>query len=328
MKYLFTFGLSAKPATYFTVVLCFLIFSISCTEDRFLTEVDVDLENPQTELVLESTYRLSDSILTVFFSNTQSILDETSSSLIDDANVEVFVNDISLGILEEVIVNSWRDNEPGSIYQVELDNNQIKAGDEIRIEATDPSGNLVRAVEQMPNAANLVSATYLQDRQTAGYYYSDNSMRIVIDDPGNEDNRYIFFAEERVRELDPFSSTGMDTLLFVNRVFLEPGDEFSDGDYLEYPIANDLTFNGNRGSVLLGTWWEPRTSSTNEEPRLFLTLGTINKAAYDYDKTLDALIGSEGNPFAEPAVLPTSIEGGRGVLRLINDASMIEASLE
>ncbi|MFK8056203.1 MAG: DUF4249 domain-containing protein [Saprospiraceae bacterium] len=322
MKYLSTFGLSAKPALSIALASWCLIALFSCTGDRFLQEIDIDLENPAVDLVLESTIFQSDTVITVFFSKTQSLLEATSSSLIADANVEVFLNDVTLGTLEEVVVNSWRDNLPGTIYQLRLDN-QIQAGDQIRLEATTAEGEKVSAIEQMPNAANLASATYLQDRQTTGYYYSDNSVRVVIDDPGAEENRYIFLGEEI-----SFQINGTDTVPFRNSIDLDPGDEFTNGDFIDYPIASDLTFNGNQGSVILGTWWEPRMMPTGGDTQLWITLGSINRGGYDYDETLDALLGSEGNPFAEPAILPSGIEGGRGVLRLVNDATRIRATLE
>ena len=303
---------------------------VSCDDlgDKFLNEIDVDLENPEVDLVLESTILSSDTTVIVYFTRTRSILEEDASSLITNAVVELFLNDVSLGQLEEVVVNSWRDNEPVSVYQLELNGAQIGAGDQIRLEATTPEGEKVSAIEQMPAAANLVSATYLENRQTVGYYYADNSLRVVIDDPSEEENRYVFIADERYRDLDPVSSSGMDTIEIVRDIDLDPGDEFTDGDFILYPISSDLTFNGSQNTVVLGINWEPRMTSFNEETQLWVRLGAINKSAYDYDKALDAIFLSEGNPFAEPVVLPSSIEGGRGVLRLINDSSELQADLQ
>jgi len=304
------------------------MFTFASCDDpggRFLNEIDIDLENPEIDLVLESTILNSDTLVTVYFSKTQSILEERSSSLISEATVELFLNDVSLGLLDEVTVSSWRDNLPGSVYQLQLDGRQVSEGDLVRLEATTIDGEKVSATEQMPAAANLVSATYLENRQTIGYYYADNSLRVVIDDPRGEENRYVFIAEQRERAI---GNTQNDTIIRVNDVDLDPGDEFTDGDFINYPIASDITFNGSLSTIVLGINWVPRMTSFNEDTQLWVRLGAINKAAFDYDKTLDALIGSEGNPFAEPAVLPTSIEGGRGVLRLINDASVQQAIIQ
>ncbi len=322
-------GLSAKPASFFMIALCFVAVFSSCENlgDRFLNEIELDLESQEDLLVLESTIHHSDTLITVYFSKSVSILEEESSALVKEATVEMFINDISFGTLEEVEVSSWRDNELGSVYQIRIDSAEIAAGDEVRIDATTPTGETVSAIEQMPSAVSLVSATYLQDRQTVGYYYSDNSIRLVIDDPGDEENYYVFFGEEHFRGLIGSPNTGFDTVAFINEVNLEPGDAFTVGDYLNNPIGNDLTFNGNQGTVILGTWWEPQMRQF-EDSELFVRLGSINKSAYDYDKTLDALFGAEGNPFAEPVILPNSIVGGRGVLRLIHDGFVLRADLE
>lgn len=328
MKYLFSFSLSAKPVLLFVTATWLLLSVCSCTEDRFLKEVDVDLENPEIDLVLESTIRHTDTIITVYFSTSQSILEQVSGSLISGASVELFLNDVSQGLLEEVTVNNWRDNQPGSIYQLGIDSAQIKAGDQVRIEASTPSGERVSAIEQMPNAANLVSVTYFQDRQTPGYYYSNNSIRVVIDDPSNEDNFYIFEAESRYFDAFQYGSNPVDTFYAFESIFLDPADEFAQGTFLDYPISNDRTYNGREITITLGAGWEPRMTFFGEDTPLFFTVSSINKSGYDFDETLDAVISSEGNPFAEPAILPSSIEGGRGVLRLINDAATIQAALE
>jgi len=328
MKYISFFGLAAKPVLLFTIATWSLISLISCEGDRFLKEVEVDLENPSVDLVLESTIFRSDTLITVYFSKTQSILEENTASLISDATVELFLNEVSLGTLQEFSAVSWRSNEPGSIYQIAIDSAQIKAGDQVRIVATSPAGEQVSAIEQMPNAANVLSATYFNGRQTAGYYYSDHSIRVVVDDPASEENYYLFLGETRYTEVFQIGQNELDTINISERVDLEPGDEFTAGDFLDYPISSDKTYDGRQSNITLGTWWQPRSTTSGEESPLFLTVSTINKAGYNYDETLDVVIGTEGNPFAEPAILPSSIEGGRGVLRLINDATTVEASLE
>ena len=324
MRYSFFHSLAAKPASLPTIAIWCLLSMIACSEDRFLTEIDIDLENPEVELVLESTIRHSDTLISVYFSRSQSVLEPVTSSLISSATVEIFLNDISLGAVEEITVNSLRDNQPGSIYQLRIDSAEVKAGDMLRIEATSPEGERVIAVEQMPSAANLFSASYLEGRQSSVFYGSNNSVRAIIDDPGDEENFYVFFGEERSRALNGSPAIGFDTVMFKSEVILEPGDAFTDGDFLGFTIAKDLTFNGTQGAIILGTSWEPRMGAF-EDSQLFVILGSVNRSAYNYDVSLDALFRARDNPFAEPVVLPNTLSGGRGVLRLINDASELRA---
>jgi hypothetical protein len=307
-----------------------VVFALSCSgcEDRFFKEVDVDLQNPEEAFVLEATFQPGDSVMYTFLSRTSSVLAQQTSNLEKDARVELFINEQSAGQFQEVEVSHWSDTMLRPVYALPLDGVVTAAGDRVRLVAETAGAEVLSVADVLPPKPMVLSATYLQNRPAGGLDGSEHSIRVELDDPAGIENRYRF----RLTVYSGFVFTDQqgnptDTLYSSYDISMQPGDEFSDGNFLEYPIASDVTFDGRRITLVFGTNWEPN-SSGGEFEYLELTVLGMNMAAFDYDEALDAAYSAEGNPFAEPVVLPSYVSGGRGVLRLLNPAPAMRVSMQ
>ena len=318
------------------ILLClgFVVLLTGCEGDAFTKVVDVELDDPELLPVLYADWSTSDTVLYVIVTETLGVLDEDDRvqglpnlrvTLQVDGGPPIAFSERSDGFFD-IRFSSNAGASNGTYYALVRPANFL-AGAEVNLTVAGlPDGGVMTAAGRLPSEA-VAQVTRLTEptRDTVwfdpsdpdqGYYIqsSGGELSLRFDDAANEPNYYQFFR------VDALVESTNDSLLYENSDLLYGRDEDTRFQYVQNGVvfrdviddgrSIELTFDyyGNNVGV-------PQDSTTLEQ-REFVYITTLTESTYSYLFELDQLNLNEGNPFAEPIVLGSNVEGGLGHLLL------------
>lgn len=289
------------------ILLLNLIFG--CGKDKFSQVKTIEFPEHETRLAVTaqmSTPNLDPNITTVpsvFVGNSLGIVDTKEYDLIDDA-----------------IIKFTKGND--EFFDFTFDNNNVlylgETDPELtegtyRLEVSAPGYDPVSATQTMPSKANIISVSYEFDRvpfdvDTDPY----DLMKVKIKDPAGEENFYSYAAYFELKD----SGSG-EIYTHMSYPFTDlPVAEFG---YSVDEIIPDITFNGNEYDIRLlldSKWLRENTGSELVAVNLIMFTGTRDLYLYETTRSLNS--EAQGNPFAEPVLVHSNVEGGYGVFTLHN----------
>lgn len=291
--------------------------------------VDIEIPEQDSQLVLSSFYESGDLRIKANLTRSLHILSPENAGDIWDASIRFYENEVLIGQLEDQLDTLYASYQIGidslgnPIYDTYLIDIQrayfldlaapLQTGKTYKLLAEAPDFKPAFATQELLPAPNVVSFDY---KPRAGVSLDGGSVdlfKLGIQDLAGEDNYY-----EIALYLDD-AYDDIDTTRFWQQRYLEgsftPGVEEGQGGSL---LTRDDLFNGNLYNIDLTTW---PIDTTNRDIRLVVK--SISRDKYLFSKSINAYWNAEGNPFAEPVIVPTNVENGLGIFSIENSTEFI-----
>ena len=332
------------PTVLATAALCVLVGATGCA-DKFLRDVDVDveLEGYEREYVLEAYVRAGDTAR-VFLDETYPVNEEAGPRAVPAATVVLTVDGEAVGDFRAVRARAARgdygwygdlDEDADSLtyYEAFLPTEALPAGAHVRIEVTLEGGTVLTAEDRMPAPLGEVTLA------TRRGQYDETQLTIGFRDlPGRQGYlltgthtapEVAYFYDEDTRESGyrPTGDTLTETLTF------ETGGEL---DYFyhgrRYTTSDEL-FDGGDVTLLVGAYsnltWRNYGAEDDDDPGVAeLEVAAMSLAGREYLWSLALADWNAGNPFVEPVVVPSNVEGGIGALILVGEGRRVAFEME
>ncbi|OIN60191.1 hypothetical protein BLX24_04975 [Arsenicibacter rosenii] len=234
-----------------------------------------------------------DSLLAVSIQLTDVVIG-TASSVSNVTNAVVTISENN-----RFVALRYLDNSQG-IYIAQARNFPIEAGKTYTLRVTMPSGQTLAASASVPAAVPIQQVVFDSAQTTTT---QTASLSIKWTDPAGQPNYYRIKGDQVYSLTQPTGTyTATIDLAFRNENFRYLlTDANRDGQTLTSSSGyyQPYTVNGTGGAV-----------SRLPGNILTLRLLTVDKMYYDYHSALQQFSDANGNPFAEPVLLPTNIAGG------------------
>jgi hypothetical protein len=197
----------------------------------------------------------------------------------------------------------------GGLYVVQSDKLPILPGQTYYLTVSTPDGLQVKASCTVPTKANDAITSIRIDSTTTesvpGYSYKEYSVSVEWQDMPGEGDYYRLFAERPYMYgtgYDPANPNKVDTL--YSQIFFGQGEEYT----------KDAGQDGRKFIVRDGNF-QANTDNTSEnfkvKREINILLLTTDKNYYQYHRGIANY--TYDNPFAEPTLLYSNVEGGLGV---------------
>lgn len=297
-------------------LLLFISLAYGSCQNGLVLEIDIPEHEPA--LVPYCFINAEDSIIKVFVQQSQGILDSSQLRFIDNATVELYKN----GVLWQNLTTKITNPATGELYYQAVLNQSIAAsegyGDSYELRVSAPNFETVTATQTLPAPKLVTEIQHLRRAANSIDQVVDNT-RVTIEDTPNEENYYRIILD--VHEIG--TAADGDTV-YEARAFggetLSNTESISNG-FLGVVITDKL-FDGLRFTADVGS--SPWGSSySNEKPNnsfgtIEVTLLTITRAEYLYQKSLYAYSRALGNPFSEPTLIYGNFSGGLGIFSMMS----------
>jgi len=293
----------------YCVYILLLTLVLGCGKDKF-SQVKV-IEFPEHETKLAVTAQMSTpnfnpnvtTVPSVFVGNSLGIVDTEDYDLIDDATIKFFKGN------DELFDFTYDNN---NLLYLGEPTPELTEGT-YRLEVSAPGYDPVSATQTMPSKADIISVSY-EFEKVLFDFDSDlyDLMKVRINDPAGEENFYFYEAFFELKNLN----SGQVTTNMTNPYTDLPVAEYG---YSIEEIIPDITFNGNEYNLrlLMNSKWL-REDPDVELVAVNLVLYTASKDLYRYETSRSLNQEAQGNPFAEPVLVHSNMEGGFGVFTLHN----------
>lgn len=281
----------------------FLSLSLLVSACEQVVKIDVPLSEPK--LVVNALALENRDTFEVWVGHTVGILDTTeldsfnngwghdsyaNSKWVDNARVELYKN----GNLEAALVK----DPMTRTYKAALPNG-LTMGATYKILVNAPNYKQVSAEQFVPKPLTLQNLNYTAQSARDRDGNTVDELKFDIQDDASQSNYYRFGV--RISQRD--TSFGQEPPRW--EYISSPDPLFS-----QYGIS-DETFSGTTKRFTLQSYGLDTFSYQVE-----LYAWSVNKTDYQYYKSLSAYYESQGNPFAEPVVLFSNIENGRGLFSI------------
>lgn len=303
------FNLAAMKKYIISITLLVFVFS-SCQKDA----TNVKLPPAKIQLVLQSFISPQDSLIKVYVTESTPIFGQTQNTggynCLKDAKVEIIHNSIIYNILYDANENAYI-----------IDSNQLKiiAGDDYSIKVTRGNETVTGSctvpfplsfdlnldkielnAEIDPQTKDTINVSYrlatsFTDLLTPSDYY-----RVYIN---SYSTNWEYLYDNQGNIVDSFISD------HSNLTYFENGDQeyISDTEYDRMKILQNSTvfLSGGRSASILST-------------KISLGIMHTDVNYYKYQTSAIAHLNNQGNPFAEPSLVFTNIQGGLGIFAAYN----------
>lgn len=266
-------------------------FFVSCEQDA-----DVELPKTEPELVISCFVMPQDSFIRVKVTLSAPVFGNganVQSSEVTNATVTLFGNNTS-------IVLPYNANE--EFYKINTAQFQIQAGSEYRLEVTDTEGRHAIARTQVPLLPPIGFNCIVEDSveySDPNYEYGRSVYRYSVQDFSGGVNYYRFCGYTRI-----WNSSFGDSLR-LNRFAEIFSDNSADGEI--------LTGSGE-------SWYQ---ANLPNDSIMGYEVWMLN-CNYDYYNFHNSLYNNQGgDPFSEPTLMYTNVEGGLGIFAAANAVKLI-----
>jgi len=254
--------------------------------------IEVPIPEHTPEMVMSSFYTSDDDSIRVIVSNSIGVLDnDTLIKAVEGAVVNLYEDGNLLFTIPEVL--------PG-IYVTYL-TSPLVFGKEYRLEATANGFEPVSATQIMPYPVTVQNHVYEPEGGISLDGYIQDKISFDFQDKAGEENYYQIVIKHLPDTLG-FSDYGVYTWS------LDPVME----EGWQAPIFNDVTFDGDLYNLVIISdplYYDPSY-------KVAIDLRVLTKAKYFLSKSILASFNADGNPFAEPVIVHSNVENGKGVFSL------------
>ncbi len=285
-----------------------LFFFTSC-ENLFIKDLELEEFDFEKQAVLQSFVSSSTDTLKIFLSENTSVLEtDEDVVLLDDAEVEVYLNDAKLG---NAVFNQ---NEK----QYLLPFATFPGEGNYRIIAKTTEYGEVSASTNIPPTVEIRDFKLIEDAgidpleqtQTSAFQFK------IIDPPGR--NHYAFkidFLDPNYVRIDTFIRDGdtiiRETIPDTYTTITDPNVEYGPGSEL---ILSDDTFEG--GEYIIYLRFKTYPWASNEVDRffndLYLHWRVLSEDYYKYQTSLNDYYNSQFGLFSDPVGVFTNVDNGLG----------------
>ena len=295
-----------------------LLLLVSCKKDFFDSVVEVDVPTHTPRLTVAAHFNDQANGFIIDIGHSVGILENTPIEAVEDARIELLEDN-------QVILNSFEllesRNESNSIYYTEEAIN-FSADKTYTLQVNSPKYGQLKGTQQMPTKVLIEDATYEEDGAVDRWGDRGDEVSVQFSDPPNEENYYEVMVNVELQVTMEDSSfvienygswtTPVDPLLEEVGYKLMLSDAGIDGttynlqlaaffrDQLEYEQMN-------------GGWLE---DADVELKALNITLLSVSKDYYIFQKSLVNYEDNQDNFFAEPSNVYENIEDGIGIFTL------------
>lgn len=303
---------------YFLFVTASLVlFFASCEGDAFTKVVDVDLETPEPLPVVFANWNNRDSFLYVYLSESTGALQENLPSTLTGARVEGFVDGVSFGVFTEVSIEIFFQNtnltiDPTDIIYRFPRPASIQPGVEVSINIELANGATLSAKDRLPliNPITLdefippgIDTVFFGSSGDFFFTSTPGSLKLRLTDVASQEDSYRFQVGTYIVD-----STSGDLTLLENQ-YLNGNEQDSRWEFISGgDVYRDFGLDGSSFTISGELFFSPSV----ENKLYFANSEVLSPLAYRFFKELQALEDAEFNPFAEPVVLGSNVEGGLG----------------
>lgn len=297
--------------TYLFVLSCLCPFLLSCGSLR--QEIDPDrLNREASKLVVTCFLSPQDTVLAVKVNRSQPVLGDEPEFGLTATDVKDAVTTLSSGSKSVVLVY----NRQLGYYRASSQGLPVVVGQTYTLTVQTPAGEQATAACTIPGPVNLASLAFdsLIDNQFSGQskrYFVRGRWR----DPAGQPNNYQLTGLFRYilpctncQNNPNYKETEQFTTLYF--------DESNKG------LQTDQSTNGGEmisGRAFLGYSYysgggsnQPNFGSQYKSATVTVNLLNTDRAYYQYQDAIARQSDVSGNPFAEPVIIPTNIQGGFG----------------
>lgn len=270
-----------------TAILLISLFS-SCEKDA-----DVELPETPPKLVLVSFITPQDTLLTVTVTLSQPIFESyivNPDAAVSDATVIMAGASGSVQLIF---------NQSMQRYEIPASALPIIAGSTYTLTVTTPRGESAQAETSVPTH-NGVAGFYVDVTDSLnnnqGLTELTTDFTHHVNDYSGEENRYRFFSAVLIRDT---ITNDTISIRYMNQLFT---DNNKDGQHIQ--------------STLNGNWSEYDPFGTRIVIGYDFWMFNANNDYYQYHNSLYNYVGED--PFSEPTIIYTNVDGGLGVFAAAN----------
>ena len=289
-----------KKLILFLSVTSFLLFT-NCTK-----EIEFDAQDIAPRIVVNSLFT-NDSLWTANISRSVGVLETTSYTSIDDADVSIFDGN---GVQVTTLTNQ------GDGLYTSLTGATPQADELYTIEVTAPGYTSVSATNRIPTAVQINSIDTVSSTNSDGEDILETT--INFQDPPANENYYMVEVLVKGTWIDEFEG---DTIEFreplrisCNDINVETINRFNSGGFENtylYLMLKDENFDGEDYALTFSVinYAELKDLELFGEIRLVNT----SEAYFNYLKSFNMYQSASGNPFATPVQVYSNVENGMGI---------------
>ncbi len=284
--------------------LLIVILSVSCNIE-FTKDFEIASADHENKLVINSHFIKGDSIIEVYLKSSKAVAQQAIQPELINPYVIIEFAD---GIERQLIYN-----DSTELYELSLENVQITAGDQIKLEAGAENFDVVFSSQIVPQEVNLLSAEL-----EANAYYD------IILDPWdkltielNEDNENDNFYAISLSHLGFRFARDSIASEWKSRIFPVLGNMYR-GGFDRHVVFSDSDFNGLEIEIPFRTIFPKDSEGQLKSIRSEVILESITEERYLYLKSLAFVWQAEDNPFVDNFDLSQNIENGYGYFTISN----------
>jgi hypothetical protein len=289
-----------KKLILFLSVTSFLLFT-NCTK-----EIEFDAQDIAPRIVVNSLFT-NDSLWTANISRSVGVLETTSYTSIDDADVSIFDGN---GVQVTTLTNQ------GDGLYTSPTGATPQADELYTIEVNAPGYTSVNATNRIPTAVQINSIDTVSSTNSDGEDILETT--INFQDPPANENYYMVEVLVKGTWIDEFEG---DTIEFreplrisCNDINVETINRFNSGGFENtylYLMLKDENFDGEDYALTFSVinYAELKDLELFGEIRLVNT----SEAYFNYLKSFNMYQRASGNPFATPVQVYSNVENGMGI---------------
>ncbi len=293
--------------SFFKIILLFGLTLLMACEKDITDKVKVDSTK---RLVVTCFISPQDTVLQVQVQETKPILGKYPSNQFAGIYLNNAVVNLHDGNKEIQLPNIFENG----MYQVKASDFPITAGKTYFLTVTVPDGRKATASCVVPLTENIAVTEVTHSEKVVTYDYDpgrpvkEHTFKYKWQDAPNQENYYLPLAilEEQVPNPPPNQPTGRD-LIFVN-----------EETYISDDRKDGTIFTSSEGM------YTTAADNTVSSPFTIQThLVVSDRAYYLYHRSLYMHNNVKDNPFAEPAIIYTNVQGGLGVFSGYNQLKKV-----
>ncbi len=290
----------------YSFLLLFVFTFISCSDDFFDQVVEIDIPEHESKLVMNM--KVDDDNLGLNLGLTNSVGALTNDLPQYQSGIVTLSRDGVQEVVFAPIANtSLEDPNYGGFL-----NSPPVPGETFTLTATSSTLGTVTSTQVVPAPVTLNSVTFENDAGVSIDGFDVDELKIQFDDPLGVENYY----EVEFRLIDTVGnwSDRMYVWNDIDPILVRGARNYVISD-LTFDGQTDVTFRFNSDEYALDN------PSPGEGYKIKTTLKSITKEEYLYQQSFRALRDFDGNPFAEPVVLYSNVEGGYGAFLMRTSTS-------
>jgi hypothetical protein len=305
---------------YIYILLLFIIvLNTSC--EKFTKGLIVELDIPEHEPILTPYCFINsaDSSVTVIVQQSQGVLDNGETRYIENATVELYKN----GTLWNTIPYSNDVNLLGinGVYKLSMNRpfSDEGYGDSYELRVSAPDFETTTGTQMMPMPIQIEALDIDLEANVNQFGDISDNVKVTFEDPANEENYYKIQVMVQYHVLDATTADTMFSRVSFGAGPLTTNPSIERG-YDGGVIVSDKLFNGQRYTADLSVFrsWGVVGTPIDVTGNLKVTLYSITKDEYLYQKSLVTYDRTSNSLFAEPTLIHENMSGGLGVFSMMS----------